>query len=176
MPVYHFGSKTPKIDSSVFIAPNASIIGDVEIGPEASILFGCTIRGDVHYIRIGEGTNIQDNSVIHVTTDTNPTIIEANVTIAHQVLLHGCTVKSGVMIGMGSVIMDRAVIGEDSIVGAGSLVTEGTVIPDGMLAFGRPARIKRKLRPEEIFRVATITERYRKLGRRYRDPEWFGKM
>lgn len=144
-----FKDKYPKIPASVFVAPGAMIIGDVEIGEKSSVWFNTVIRGDVHYIRIGSGTNLQDLSVLHVTRRDYPLRVGDHVTVGHRVILHGCTIGNFCLIGMGSVIMDGAVVEEGSFIGAGSLVSEGTVIPSGMLAFGHPAKPKRPLNDAE---------------------------
>ncbi|HIP29470.1 MAG TPA: gamma carbonic anhydrase family protein, partial [Sulfurospirillum arcachonense] len=127
-----FEGKTPQIDDTVFIAPSADVIGEVEIGADSSIWFGCVVRGDIHFITIGKRTNIQDLSMLHVThftkedkSDGNPTVIGDDVTIGHRVMLHGCEIKNACLIGMSATILDGAVIGEESIVGANSLVTKG---------------------------------------------------
>ena len=145
MPIYEHEGRRPKIGKNVFIAPNAVVIGDVEIGDDSSIWFGVTIRGDVYPIRIGARTNIQDGSVIHVTGEKAATSIGDDVTVGHMVLLHGCTIESRVLVGMGSVVLDGAVVGESSIVGAGSLVVPRTIIEPRVLAIGRPARKIRAL-------------------------------
>jgi len=140
----------PKIGEGVFLAPNAVIIGDVEIGKDSSVWFGTVIRGDVNWIRIGERTNIQDNCVVHVTHDTHPTTIGNNVTVGHGVIIHGCTIGDNVLVGMGATIMDGVEIEEFVIVGAGALVTPNKKIPSGVLVAGVPAKIVRELRQEEV--------------------------
>lgn len=139
----------PKVPASVFVAPGAMIIGDVEIGEKSSVWFNTVIRGDVHFIRIGSGTNIQDLSMLHVTRRDHPLRVGDHVTVGHRVVLHGCTIGNLCLIGMGSVIMDGAVVEDGSFIGAGSLVSEGTVIPSGMLAFGHPAKPRRPLNDAE---------------------------
>lgn len=141
---------TPRIDESVFRVGSAEIIGDVEVGAHSSIWFHVVIRGDVNYIRIGERTNIQDGSVIHVTHKKHPTLIGDDVTIGHNVTLHGCNIGHRVLIGMGAVVMDAAEIEDDSMVAAGALVTPGTRVPSGTLYAGSPARYKRHLSENEI--------------------------
>ncbi len=140
----------PRIDSSVFLAENAVVIGDVEIGEDSSVWYGAVIRGDVNYIRIGKRTNIQDNSVVHVTHDTYPTIVGDDVTVGHRVVLHGCIIKDHVLVGMGAVVMDGVEVDHYVIVGAGALLTPGKKIPSGVLVAGFPAKVIRELRPEEI--------------------------
>jgi len=141
---------TPVIPDSVFLAPTATVIGDVVLGEHASLWFNVVVRGDVNYIRIGDRTNIQDNSTIHVSINTHPTVIGNDVVGGHNVLLHGCTVHDRVLIGMGSVLMDGADVGEESIVGAGSLLTPGTKVPPRSLVLGRPARVVRKVTDGEV--------------------------
>lgn len=140
---------SPKIAPSAYIEDSAQIIGDVEIGEESSVWFNAVVRGDVNYIRIGARTNIQDGSVVHVTHDTHPTVLEDDITVGHSVTLHGCTIRSRVLIGMGAIILDGAEIGSDCVIGAGALVTEGKKIPSGWLAIGSPAKPVRELTQEE---------------------------
>lgn len=167
MPVYPYGDVWPRIAEDVFIAPHATVAGDVELGPGSSVWFGTVIRGDVFPIRIGARTNVQDNSVIHVTTDRHATIIGDEVTIGHRAILHGCTVESRCLIGMGAIVMDRAVIGEGSIVGAGALVTEGTIVPPGSLVLGAPARVKRPLTEDERAQLASSAAHYVEIARNH---------
>src|SRR5689334_2007674 len=119
MSVHPYRGRWPLLASNVFVAPNASVIGDVEMGEGSSVWFGAVVRGDVFHIRVGKRTNVQDNTVIHVTTGKHATVIGDDVTIGHRVILHGCTVEDGCLIGMGSIVMDRAVIGARSLIGAG---------------------------------------------------------
>lgn len=162
-----FKGSYPVIAPNAFVAPNATVIGDVEIGEDASIWFGAVVRGDVFHIRIGKRSNIQDNSVIHVTTGKHATLIGEEVTIGHSVTLHGCTIHDRALVGMGTVILDEAVIGEESIIGAGSLVTPGTVIPPRTLALGSPCRVKRPLSEEELAWVRYSGTHYVKLSKVY---------
>src|SRR5688572_18977728 len=129
-----FGHQSPRIHQSAYIADNAVVIGDVEIGPNSSVWFGAVVRGDVNYIRIGESTNIQDGTIIHVDSRQHPTILEDRITVGHRVTLHGCSVQSGCLIGMASTLMDGVVVGENSIVAAGALLTPGTIVPPNSLA------------------------------------------
>ena len=163
-----FKDITPKIDPSVYVADDAIIIGDVEIGEDASIWFGSVIRGDVSYIRIGARTNIQDMTMIHVSSNFGPTIIGEEVTVGHRVTLHGCTVERQCLVGMGAIIMDEARIGQQSMIGAGALVSPGTVIPPRVLAIGSPARVKRDLTPAEIAYLDTSCRNYVELKDLYR--------
>jgi carbonic anhydrase/acetyltransferase-like protein (isoleucine patch superfamily) len=145
-----FINTRPKIHDSTFITDDAIIIGDVEIGEDSSVWYGSVIRGDVNYIRIGARTNIQDMTMIHVSSKTHCTIVEDEVTVGHRVTLHGCHVERGCLIGMGAILMDGVRVGANSLVGAGSLLTPGTQIPPGSLVIGSPARVKRALTDDEL--------------------------
>ncbi len=151
-----FKGMTPQIDPSAFIAETAAIIGDVVVGPEASLWYNVVARGDVNSIRIGARSNIQDLSMLHVTHKKHaddpgaPLIIGDDVTVGHSVTLHGCTLENGCFIGMQAMVMDKAVVGEGALVGARALVTEGTIIPPHTLWIGAPAKYKRDLTPDEI--------------------------
>ena len=144
-----FQGITPTIHESAYIDESAVVIGDVHIGAQSSVWCNVTIRGDCHYIRIGNRTNIQDNACIHVTNGTHATILEDDVTIGHSVTLHGCHVERGALIGIGAIVLDGARIGSYSLVAAGSLVTPGTQIPPRSLVMGAPAKVKRQLTDEE---------------------------
>ena len=157
----------PKLHPTVFVVETAVIIGDVEIGEYSSIWFNAVVRGDVHYIRIGDRTNIQDLCMLHVTKDTHPLILGNDITVGHSVTLHGCTIKDRCLIGMGTTILDGAVVGEDCIIGAGALVTEGVVIPPGTLAIGMPAKPKRDLTEKEIARIRQSAQNYIDYARTY---------
>ena len=167
MPIYPYQEIHPRLGDQCFVAPGAHVIGDVELGDKVSVWFGTTIRGDVFHIRIGHRTNIQDNSVIHVTTDRYPTIIGNDVTIGHRAILHGCTVEDGALIGMGAIVMDRAVIGKNSLVAAGSLVTEGTIIPPNTLVVGSPAKPRRELTEKELQHLSWSAEHYTNVANNY---------
>jgi carbonic anhydrase/acetyltransferase-like protein (isoleucine patch superfamily) len=145
-----FQNKSPKIHETAFVAENAVIIGDVEIGEDSSVWFGSVLRGDVNFIRIGARTNIQDASVIHVSGKTHPTVLEDEVTLGHRVTLHGCYVETNCLIGIGAIVLDGARISRNSLVAAGSLVTPNTVIPPRSLVMGSPAKVKRELSDEEV--------------------------
>jgi carbonic anhydrase/acetyltransferase-like protein (isoleucine patch superfamily) len=166
--ILSYNGKTPKIGKGVFIAPSASIIGDVEIGDGASIWFGAVLRGDEAGIRIGANTSVQDNAVIHV-YEGHDTIIEDHVTIGHGAILEACYVKSGALIGMNAVVLERVTIGSQALVAAGSVVLEGQEIPDGMLAAGAPAKVKRPLegRSKEWLEVGASA--YMRLTKAYRE-------
>jgi carbonic anhydrase/acetyltransferase-like protein (isoleucine patch superfamily) len=165
----------PKIHTTAWIAPSADIIGDVEIGEDSSVWFGCVIRGDVHYIKIGKRTSIQDMSMIHVTHyekekkigDGFPTIIGDDVTIAHRVMLHGCKIGNACLIGMSATILDGAEIGDESIVGAGALVTGGKKFPPRSLILGSPAKVVRELTDEEVEKIYKNAENYVKYKNDY---------
>ena len=157
----------PKIAPNAFIAPGAVIIGDVEIGSKANIWFGCVIRGDVQSIRIGEGTNVQDGTVIHVTRGDGPTIIGKGITIGHSALLHACTVEDEVLVGIGAILLDGCHIGARSIIAAGALVTKGTHIPEGSLVMGAPAKVVRVLSADERTQNKRLALKYVELSRRY---------
>ncbi len=150
----------PKIHETAFVAPSADIIGDVEIGGHSSVWFQCVIRGDVHRIRIGENTNIQDQSVLHVTRKKSPLEIGDDVTIGHRVTLHGCTIRNRVLVGMGAIILDDVEIGEDCLIGAGTLVTKRTKIPPRSLVLGSPGKVVRSLTDEEVASIAKSAENY----------------
>lgn len=145
-----FREISPKVHPTAFVAADAIVIGDVEIGEDASVWFGSVVRGDVNYIRVGARTNIQDMTVIHVSSNTHATVIENEVTVGHRVVLHGCHVERGCLIGMGAILMDGVRVGERSLVGAGTLLTPGTVIPPRSLVLGSPGRVKRELTDEEL--------------------------
>jgi carbonic anhydrase/acetyltransferase-like protein (isoleucine patch superfamily) len=141
--------KTPKISSTAWIAPGASVLGDVTLGEHVSIWFSTVVRGDVNYIRIGDYSNVQDGTVIHVTNGGNPTNIGARVTIGHKAMLHACTVGDDCLIGMGAILLDEVEIGAGSVVAAGALVPPGKKFPPGSLILGSPAKVIRALRAEE---------------------------
>jgi gamma-carbonic anhydrase len=159
----------PKIGDNVFIEESARVIGDVEIGRDSSIWFNAVVRGDVNYIRIGDRTNVQDNCTLHVTKDIFPLILGSDITVGHNVTLHGCTIKDRCLIGMGAIILDNAEIGEDSIIGAGALVKEGTKIPPGSLVVGLPAKVVREIKPEEKARILKSAQNYIEYARNYVD-------
>lgn len=164
----------PKIAENVFIAPSADVIGRCEIGKDSSIWFQTAIRADVHYIKIGERTSIQDGSMVHVThykkddmSDGYPTIIGNDVTVGHKVMLHGCTIEDACLIGMSATILDGAVIGKESIVGAGALVTKNKIFPPRSLIMGSPAKAMRELTDEEVQELYASSKRYVKFKNDY---------
>jgi Carbonic anhydrases/acetyltransferases, isoleucine patch superfamily len=162
-----FNCIEPKIHESAFVADDATVIGDVEIGEDASIWFGSIIRGDVNFIRIGARTNLQDASVIHVSSKTHSTILEQEVTVGHRVTLHGCYVETGCLIGIGAILLDGVRIGANSLVAAGSLLTPGTQIPPGSLVMGSPAKVKRPLTEEELADLPRFWQNYVELKKQY---------
>jgi carbonic anhydrase/acetyltransferase-like protein (isoleucine patch superfamily) len=162
-----FRGYAPRLGDGVFVADGAAVIGDVVIGARSSIWYGTVVRGDVMPIRIGAETSIQDNSVVHVTSDVSGTEVGDRVTVGHRVILHACTVEDDCIIGMGSVILDRARIGRGSIIGAGAVVTPGTEIPPGSLALGSPARVKRAITGEERAWIASSAAHYVELSHEY---------
>lgn len=172
---YTFKEYTPILGEKTWIAPSADVIGDVTIGKDCSIWFGCVVRGDVHYIKIGDRTNIQDLSMVHVThykkedkSDGNPTIIGNDVTIGHRVMLHGCTIEDACLIGMSATILDGAVIGKESIVGAGALVTKNKVFPPRSLIMGSPAKVVKELSDVEVAELYASASRYVNFKEDYR--------
>jgi carbonic anhydrase/acetyltransferase-like protein (isoleucine patch superfamily) len=166
-----FLNVSPTISQTAFVADDAIVIGDVEIGDEASVWFGSILRGDVNYIRIGDRTNIQDACVIHVSSKDHATILEHEITVGHRVTLHGCYVESGCLIGIGSIILDGARIGRNSLVAAGSLVTPGTIIPPGSLVMGAPAKVKRPVTEDELANLERSCRNYVELSRQYRTEQ-----
>lgn len=166
----HFAhrSKQPRIDPSVFLATGSQVSGDVEIGKDSSIWFNTVIRADVNFVRIGESTNIQDLSLVHVSYKASPTVIGHHVTVGHSVVLHACTIGSFVLVGMGSIVLDDVEIADHVLLGAGSLVTQKTKIPAGTKAFGRPARVVGDLSEKEIEQLRWSAEHYVMLARAYR--------
>ena len=158
--IYPYNGHLPRIADNVFLADGVRIIGDVGIGSDSSIWYNAIIRGDVHSVKIGQRTNIQDNCVLHVTHDTAPLIIGRGVTVGHQATLHGCTVQDYSLIGMGAIVLDNAVVEEYSFVAAGAVVKPGFIVPRKTLVAGIPARVVRDLRPEEIADLPASADRY----------------
>ncbi len=159
--LFPYNDTFPKIHSSVFLAPGSKIVGDVEIGKDSSIWFNVVIRGDVHYIKIGEMTNVQDLSMLHVTNGKYPLNIGNKVTIGHSVKLHGCTLQDLCLIGIGAIVLDGAVVEENSMVAAGSVVKPKFIVPSGKLVAGVPARVIRDLTSEEIDDFEKSAQRYK---------------
>lgn len=150
----------PKVAASAYVDPSAQVIGDVEIGERASVWCNATLRGDVHSIRVGAESNIQDNSVMHGEEPDWPAIVGERVTVGHGVILHGCTVEDDCMIGMGAIVLNGARIGRGSIVAAGALIPEGMEVPPDSVVMGSPGKVRREVRPEERERFAVNTQRY----------------
>jgi carbonic anhydrase/acetyltransferase-like protein (isoleucine patch superfamily) len=167
MPIYRLGDTTPDIAPNAFIAPNATVIGSVQLGERASVWFGAVLRGDNEPIRIGASSNVQEGAVLH--TDPGfPLEIGTGVTVGHQAMLHGCTIGDGSLIGIQAVVMNGAVIGRSCLVGAGAIVTERKSFPDRSLILGAPAKVVRELTDEEVERLAHSASNYAARGERYR--------
>jgi carbonic anhydrase/acetyltransferase-like protein (isoleucine patch superfamily) len=175
MMIYPYKEYSPEIAKSAYIAKNAVISGDVKIGEQSSVWFNSVIRGDVAPTIIGNRVNIQDNSVLHQSPN-NPLILEDQVTIGHQVILHSCHIKEGALIGMGSIILDNAVIGEGAFIGAGSLISQGKEIPPNTLAFGRPAKVVRELTAEDKADMERICREYAEKAQFYKQVEQMNKF
>ena len=167
MPEFELDGKRPRIHADAFVAPTASIIGDVEIGPGASVWFGAVLRGDESRIQIGAGANVQDNAVIHC-ADGLPTIVGENVTIGHSALLEGCVVEDGALVGMGAILLQRSRLGARSVLAAGAVVREGQVLPEGVLVAGVPAVVKGEVKGDAQRWVDGPARTYRHLARQYR--------
>jgi carbonic anhydrase/acetyltransferase-like protein (isoleucine patch superfamily) len=158
--VRSFGQAVPRIGERVFLAETAAVIGDVVLGDDVSIWYSSVVRGDCCHIRIGARSNVQDNCTLHVTRDTGPLLLEEEVTLGHNVVVHACTIRRGALVGMNSTVLDRAEIGESSLVAAGSVVLPGTVVGPGTLWAGNPAKYKRDLRPDEVKGLETFWKNY----------------
>ena len=155
-----FQGVQPQIPDSAYVDASAQIIGDVQLGDQASIWCNAVLRGDMYYIRIGDRSNVQDNCVIHTRTGSHPTILEDEVTVGHSVTLHGCYVEHGALIGIGAIVLDDARVGAQSLVAAGSLISPGTIIPPRSLVMGIPARVKRPLTDEEVVGLNAFWQNY----------------
>ena len=158
--LHEYKGMLPKLGEGVFIAPGVHIVGDVEIGDHSSVWFGSVVRGDVHYIRIGKHSNLQDATICHVMKDQYPLLVGDYVTIGHAVTLHGCTIGSHCLIGMRAIILNNVRIGDYSIVGAGALITENTEIPPRSLVIGFPAKVRRSLSDAEAADIDEYAKRY----------------
>jgi carbonic anhydrase/acetyltransferase-like protein (isoleucine patch superfamily) len=168
MPVYRLGDKQPQLAAGVWIAPTATVIGDVCLAANVSIWWNAVLRGDNDPIEIGENTNIQDGSVLH--TDAGvPLTLGSDVTVGHMVMLHGCTVGDGSLIGIKSVILNGAVIGKNCLIGANTLIPEGKVIPDRSLVMGSPGKVVRELTDEQVARIAHAAVHYVENAQRYQE-------
>lgn len=166
--LYPYEGRTPRVHERAWLADNVVIIGDVEIGPDASVWFGCTLRGDVGPIRIGARSNVQDGTVVHATLGLSRTEVGEDVTVGHAVVLHGCVVRDRALIGMGATVLDLAEIGEESVVGAGSLVTARTIVPARKMVLGSPARVTRDVTAREARLGIEGAEHYVAEAARYR--------
>jgi carbonic anhydrase/acetyltransferase-like protein (isoleucine patch superfamily) len=164
-----FRGKHPQIHATAFVEESAQIIGDVTIGAHSSVWFGAVLRGDVFHITIGERTNVQDGTVIHVSNGTHATILEDEVTVGHNVTLHGCHVERGSLVGIGSIVMDGCRVGEKSLVAAGALLSPGTHVPPRSLVMGVPARVKRPLTEREVADLDIFWKNYVEYTRAYRE-------
>ena len=167
MALYALDDLIPQVDPTAWVAEQASVIGQVTIGPQAGIWYGAVLRGDTAPIHIGARSNVQDNSVLHVDMNV-PLVIGEDVTVGHQVVLHGCTVGDGSLIGIQAVVLNGARIGRNCLVGAGALVTEGKVVPDGSLIMGSPAKVVRELSPEALERMRRSAAFYVHNAQRHR--------
>jgi carbonic anhydrase/acetyltransferase-like protein (isoleucine patch superfamily) len=163
-----FGSVHPQIHSTAYVDESAQVIGDVHLGEESSIWCNATVRGDMYYIRIGNRSNVQDNSVIHTRTGSHPTILEDEVTIGHSVTLHGCYIEKGSLIGIGSIVLDDVRVGEQSLVADGCLLAPGTIIPPRSLVMGAPAKVKRPLTDEEVHGLNLFWQNYVEYVKKYK--------
>ncbi|MFC3298536.1 gamma carbonic anhydrase family protein [Arthrobacter agilis] len=166
MAIHTFRGRTPRIAGSAFIAPTASLIGEVTIGEHAGVFFGATLRADTSTITVGEGTNLQDNVVVHADPGF-PARIGARVTVGHGAVVHGCTVEDDCLIGMSATVMNGAVIGAGSLVAAGAVVLEGTAVPPRSLVAGVPAKVRKTLGDDEVAAILENAERYRSLSEEY---------
>lgn len=167
-----FEGHEPRLGAGAWVAPDATVLGQVELGEGASVWYGCVLRGDVGRITVGARTNLQDLSILHVTGGKHDTHVGADVTVGHRVTLHGCVIGDRVLVGMGAIVLDGAVVGDECLVGAGALVTPGSKIPAGSMVLGAPAKVVRPLTPDErrafvgqAAHYVELAERHRRLGR-----------
>jgi carbonic anhydrase/acetyltransferase-like protein (isoleucine patch superfamily) len=167
MPEYELAGTRPRVHPDAWVAPTAVIIGDVEIGPGASVWFGAVIRGDEDRISIGAGSNVQDNAVIHC-SEGLPTLVGENVTIGHNACIEGCVVDDGATVGTGAIMLQRSRLGASSVLAAGALLLQGQEIPEGMLAAGTPAEVKKPVSGDALRWVERPARIYQHLGRRFR--------
>ncbi len=167
MAIYELDGMTPQIDDSAWVADSAQVIGQVKLGKDASIWFGTVLRGDSDLITVGEGSNIQDASVLHADAGV-PLTVGCNVTVGHQVMLHGCTIGDESLIGIGAVVLNGAKIGKNCLVGAGSLVTEGKEFPDGSMILGSPAKVVKQLSAEQIEGLRRSARHYVENAQRFK--------
>jgi carbonic anhydrase/acetyltransferase-like protein (isoleucine patch superfamily) len=167
--ILRYRDRTPRIAPTAFIAPDATLIGDVEVGEDSGVWFGCVIRGDVNPIKVGARTNIQDGTIVHVTRKLSTTTIGSDVTIGHRAIVHGCTLEHGCFIGMAATLMDGVVVEAGAMVAAGALVTPGKRVAKGQLWGGSPAAYMRDLTPEEAAYIKNAALHYAELARNYRE-------
>ena len=167
MSLYQLDDLSPRLADTAWVADSAQVMGNVELAADTSVWFGAVLRGDTEVIRVGRGSNIQDNSVVHADIGF-PVTIGENVTIGHQVMLHGCSIGDGSLIGIQAVVLNGAKIGKHCLVGAGALVTEGQEFPDGSMIFGSPAKLVRQLTPEQVAGLDRSAEHYVENARRFR--------
>ncbi|MFJ6279228.1 gamma carbonic anhydrase family protein [Arthrobacter subterraneus] len=167
MSVFSFREHRPTVHDTAFIASTASLIGDVSLGPWSSAFYGVTVRGDTTPIRVGEGTNLQDNVVVHADPGY-PAIIGAGVSVGHGAVVHGCTVEDGCLIGMGATILNGALIGSGSLVAAGAVVLEDTIVPPHSLVAGVPAKVRRRLTADEVARLKASAKEYMRLAQEHK--------
>jgi carbonic anhydrase/acetyltransferase-like protein (isoleucine patch superfamily) len=169
----HLG-KSPFLDPTAYVAPGAVVVGDVRLGPKSSVWPTAVLRGDIHFIDVGEGSNIQDGAVVHL-ADDYPAVIGKYVTVGHRAIVHACTIEDECLIGMGAIILDGAVVGRRSIVGAGAVVTQKQVIPPGSLVLGMPAQVKRRLSDREQEELRGWAEKYVAVAEAHRAKNFSGK-
>ena len=167
--IKEFRGKSPVIPDSCYISESVDLIGDVTLGENVSLWFGTVVRGDMHFITIGNRSNIQDNSVIHVTTDISPTRIGSEVTVGHNAIIHGATIEDNCLIGMGAIVMDDVVVGKESIVGAGAVVPPNMIIPPRSLLVGLPAKIVRQTTDKELEMIIERSQHYIDFSQKYKN-------
>ncbi|HUL74914.1 MAG TPA: gamma carbonic anhydrase family protein [Vicinamibacterales bacterium] len=155
-----YRGRLPKVHPTAYVDTSAQVVGDVEIGADSSIWLNAVVRGDVNIIRIGERSNVQDGTIVHVMHDTHPTHIGNDVTIGHAAIVHGCTVGPRVLVGMGAILLNGVVVGEDSVVAAGTLLPEGAVVPPRSLVMGSPGKVRRSLTEAEVAEILEYARRY----------------
>ncbi len=161
------GTSGPVLGRRVFVAPSATVVGEVELGDDVSLWFNVVVRGDIHWVRVGARSNLQDGVIVHVENGQSPTLLEEEVSVGHGAILHGCTVRRGALVGIGATVLNDAEVGERALVAAGSVVREGFVVPPGTLAAGVPATVKRELTPEELDRLEHTWRNYLEYKTRY---------
>jgi len=166
--IHAYRGVVPKVHLSAWIADSADVIGDVELGEESSVWFSAVIRGDVNFVRVGRGTNLQDGTVLHVNRNGTPTILEDYVTVGHAARLHGCHIKSNCLVGIGAVVLDGAVLDEECVVAAGAVVSPGTLVPKGSVLMGAPARVKRSVTEKDLEWIYRSAKNYIGLAAEYK--------